>query len=144
MGCSVDWKPDAFKQLNRLRPADRSRIAGSISDYARDYPAEILDHPRTRLRSWRPDVGRKRFGSHRVFYMGRACRCHYDMIWIKLFKKDGTDDENDPGFREIVENAAKKNAVTASLVADLLNRPCPIKLPRTTTAGDLDQGKTPP
>jgi hypothetical protein len=50
------------------------------------------------------EIKKKRIGSHRVYYTGAYQNCRYDVVFIKPFKKSGTDDDDDKVFQQRLAN----------------------------------------
>lgn len=46
------------------------------------------------------EMRKKRIGRHRVYYTGIHKDCRYDVMFIKPFKKSGTDDEDEKVFQQ--------------------------------------------
>ena len=51
------------------------------------------------------DIRKKRIGRHRVYYRGHHRQCSYHTFYIKAFKKDDVDREDDRLFQERLKRA---------------------------------------
>jgi len=83
------------------RDADVNRRGGL------DNPALIMKRMPEDLK----DVRKITIGRHRVYFTGHNTQCSYKAIYVKLFKKTGVDDEDDPKHQ--------KQLIKASLDEDL-------------------------
>lgn len=50
---------------------------------------------------------RIRVGRHRVYYTGHHTQCSYTMFYVKIYKKSGVDDEDDPRHQRQLAKAIK-------------------------------------
>jgi hypothetical protein len=61
-------------------------------------------------------VRKQRVGRHRFYYTGHYNQCSYRAFYIKINKKKGVNDEADPAFHRILNNA-RDNPPTRTLEA---------------------------
>jgi hypothetical protein len=73
-----------------------------------------LDHaPMKRMAKTSPELNgvlKLTVGRHRVYYTGHHTQCCYNIIYIKAFKRDGVDDDDDKSFQKILLSAKSKNS----------------------------------
>ncbi len=103
--CSVHFKATAAAQLEQLMGGSeliKNRL-GHFANVANKETPGALDDPAThrkRMPDLLKETRKKRIGRHRIYYSGNHQGCRYDVFYIKLFKKSGTDDEDDPKFQK--------------------------------------------
>lgn len=104
--CLIAIKETANEQLNDLcnSGSDGKRLEKNLFRYADAADINnpgVLDATECHMHSMHPKlkaIRRKRFGRHRVFWTGQHSLCKYHAIYIKVFKKAGTEDKQDKGF----------------------------------------------
>lgn len=95
------------QQMKELQRSGNHRLLeGRLSQsagQANERQPGVLDDPARSMKELPPDlrgIKKYRIGRHRIFYTGSHHLCEYRMIYIKKFKKAGTEDENDKKFQE--------------------------------------------
>ena len=56
----------------------------------------------TRMPEDLKDLKKKTVGRHRVYYLGHSTKCNYRIIYIKVFKKSGVEDDDDKAFQKML------------------------------------------
>jgi hypothetical protein len=116
MLCSIDLNTKVTEQLeDRDLMADSAKIVERLQQFAGE--ADIahpgaLDDPSchmTRMPDDLKDVRKRRILRHRVYYTGNHHLCHYVVVYIKPFKKSGTDDDDDKVFQKRLINLLATN-----------------------------------
>jgi len=110
--CSVYLKKKANKQLksNELRGDSkmiRTRLSQVAGEANTDTPG-LLDNPSCHMTRWSIDelkeVRKYHIGDHRIYFTGSHHACRYDIIYLKAFKKYGTDDDDNKEFQKRLIN----------------------------------------
>lgn len=102
--CSIGTNSTADQQLTSL--GDKKQIEKKLLNFADDSDIGrpgYLDQPVHHLRGMPQElrhIRRLRSGRHRIFYTGDFNQCSYNVFFVKLFKKKGTEDEHDPQFHK--------------------------------------------
>ncbi|MCA1612591.1 MAG: hypothetical protein LC800_00250 [Acidobacteria bacterium] len=81
---------------------------GTMAGEANETTSGGLDIPETsmtRMPTDLRDVRKKRIGRHRVFYTGYHTLCSYRSFYLKVFKKNDRDREDDAAFQAILRHA---------------------------------------
>jgi hypothetical protein len=72
-----------------------------------DNPALIMKRMPDDLK----DVRKITIGRHRVYFTGHNTQCSYTAIYVKLYKKTGVDDEDDPRHQKQLVKATLDNSL---------------------------------
>lgn len=102
--CSVSINLTFHEGLTLLN--DKGSIENKLLKFASEAnPTQsgALDTPDCLLHDWPADlkhVRRKRFGRHRVFFVGHHKQCSYHAFYLKTFKQKGKEDENDKSLHK--------------------------------------------
>jgi hypothetical protein len=116
--CSIAANSVADGHLSDLRSSgDDKRIEKKLKNFAGDSSVEksgyldAPDHHLRRIPAELQDMRRIRSGRHRVFYSGHHTQCSYLIIFIKQYKKTGTQDEDDPRFQRLLALALQDTGI---------------------------------
>ena len=110
--CSILMSRTAKSQLDELESSgkrgDREMIEKRLERLAQDASPDnpgALDTPDCLIKRMPPglrELRKRRIGRHRAYFKGSHHICFYKVGFIKLNKKKGTDDEDDPNFQNKV------------------------------------------
>lgn len=109
--CSITTNATVDGLLRAVGASDRRMIEerlGRMAGEANVNASGGLDSPDTLMKRMPEDlreVRKKRIGRHRVYYTGFHRLCSYQSFYIKLFKKDDVDREDDRGFQQRLRRA---------------------------------------
>ena len=109
--CLMYGNDVAHALLDELGAKDASTIRRRLTEMANDADTSrsgYLDAPQHSMTGMPQDlkhVKKMRIGRHRVYWEGHHSGCQYRLCYIKMFKKAGTDDENDRAFHRKLTNA---------------------------------------
>ncbi|MGI9105028.1 MAG: hypothetical protein ACR2G4_02140 [Pyrinomonadaceae bacterium] len=115
--CLITINKEVDKQLGLLKHSgDKVDVEDKLKKLATEAnttQSGALDTPDCLLHGegWSgnlADVRRKRVGRHRVFFVGHHTRCSYRTLYIKMYKKTGVEDENDPALQEKIKGLLGK------------------------------------
>ena len=104
--CSISKNATVDEQLSELeRSSDREMIERRLFNFAQEANIEdpgALDNNSCHMKRMSADlrqVRKKRIGRHRIFFTGHHTNCTYRVVYIKAFKKNGVDAEDDKRFQ---------------------------------------------
>ncbi len=124
--CSIYLDPNFTVQLDSKQLRDKSKkIKKRLFQFAdeadRERPGALddLSCHMTRRPDSLKEVKKKRIGRHRVFYTGTHRDCRYDVVYIKPFKKSGTDDDDDQDFQNRLINLLTKSDSANNILLEL-------------------------
>jgi hypothetical protein len=106
-----------LEQLNRSGDGDRERIEKRLFQLAKESDVNVpgpLDRPNNSMKGMPldlKDIKKYRIGRHRVFYKGNHRNCSFSCVYIKLFKKNDVNRENDKKFQKILSGASNKEVI---------------------------------
>jgi len=108
-GCKVLVLANAHEQLDGLRPTERDFIVRRMTHFAAE-PGHPLDgiRPMKRLTLVVNPIRKLTVGRHRLFFTGKGSECTYRLAWVKVYKRSGVDNEDDPSFqRKLIQALAR-------------------------------------
>ncbi len=109
--CSITTNTTFDAGLKAVGASDTRMIEKRLSQMAGEANVNMsggLDTPDTRLMRMPEelrDIRKKRIGRHRVYYNGFHTQCSYQSFYLKAFKKNDVDREDDSGFQERLKRA---------------------------------------
>lgn len=105
--CSILTNTTVDNQLNKLeRSSDRNMIEKRLYDFAKESDINtsgVLDETSYSLKRMPHELSnikKIRIGRHRIYYHGHYSKCSYFVFYIKQFKKDDKDIEDDKQFQK--------------------------------------------
>ncbi|MBU1206053.1 MAG: hypothetical protein KKH04_03855 [Proteobacteria bacterium] len=104
--CSISVNETANKKLRDLKHSGVKHLEKKLFNLAKEADESnsgILDHPSChfkRMPSELREARKKEIGRHRVYYTGFHKQCSYSVFFIKEFKKDGVEEEDDKIFQK--------------------------------------------
>lgn len=117
--CSISVNGTMNRQLESLgHSKDKTMIERRLFQFANDANVNRrcgLDDPSLfmkRMPDDLKDVRKIRIGRHRVYFTGFHTQCSYTGIYIKLNKKKGVDDEDDPNHQKHLVSAKHESMMT--------------------------------
>lgn len=109
--CSITTNATVDSLLRRIGTSDTRMVEKRLSTMAGEANVTTpggLDTPETHLRRMPEDlreIRKKRIGRHRVYYTGHHHLCAYKTFYLKAFKKDDVEREDDRAFQERLRRA---------------------------------------
>jgi hypothetical protein len=109
--CSITTNAAVDSQLKGLGASDARMVEKRVSRFAGEANVnassglDTTDTHLMRMPEELRDVRKKRIGRHRVYYTGAHYYCAFKLIFIKAFKKDKVNKEDDKAFQDTLIRA---------------------------------------
>lgn len=113
--CSLTINNPADEILKSLNNKNVNMIESRMISSAQDSKVQkrgVLDvAPMKRTPADLREMRKKEIGRHRVYYTGHHTNCTYQIIYVKINKKSGVQDDDDPRFRRLLASVIDRPSV---------------------------------
>ena len=115
--CSISVNKTTDQKITALGDKQKQRIEKNLftmADAASTTNAGPFDEASCLLHDFPSDlkpIRRRRWGRHRIFFMGHHSQCSYWAFYLKTFKQSGKEDEHDKALHERLRTALSDQTV---------------------------------